>query len=291
MHPPSDSRTIRLGISTCPNDTFAFHGLLTGRVDRRGLTFDLQLLDIQQLNERLASGTLDVAKASFYAALQLGDLVVALPSGSAIGFGVGPLLLSWREISLGELKAESARRPIGIACPGATTTATFLCRSMLPFPAEMQQIPFSEIMPRLKSRAADLGACIHEGRFVWQEQGLFVVADLGALWEDATGQPLPLGGLFARADLPIEIARRVQEVIRDSIEYGRRHRGETIETMRRYAQEFDDDVLLAHVDLYVNDWTVDLGSVGRAALASMHDVAISRGLLPRNHSRLQVLDA
>ena len=280
--------TIRLGISTCPNDTFAFHGLLNGKIDSRGLQFDIQLFDIQQLNERLGEGSLDVAKASFFAALQLAKSMLVLPCGSAIGFGVGPLLLSARPTKLSELQHELAGRPAVVLCPGALTTATFLCQTMLPFAVETQQVPFSEIMPRLADRRADLGACIHEGRFVWREQGLHLVADLGEIWERRTESPLPLGGLLARSDLPDDVLQRVQDVVRDSIRYAHAHRAETAPTMRRYAQEFSDEVLFAHVDLYVNAWTLDLGSIGRKALATMRRVAVERGLLPSDGPALRI---
>ncbi len=289
MSPREKRSTLRLGISTCPNDTFAFHGLLNDKIDTRGLQFDIQLFDIQELNERLATGTLDVAKASFYAALQLAEWVTVLPSGSAIGFGVGPLLLSANATPFDDLPKALAGRRAVVLCPGATTTATFLCRTMLPFEVDLQHVPFSEIIPRLASGAADLGACIHEGRFVWREHSLHLVADLGELWERQTAHPLPLGGLLARSNLSGDILHRVQGVVQDSICYAQRNRGETVETMRRYAQEFDDDVLFAHVDLYVNEWTLDLGSIGRTALATMHQVAVSRGLLPANWPELKVL--
>lgn len=279
---------VRLGISTCPNDTFAFHALLTGQVDPRGLRFDVQLLDIQQLNERLRAGQLDVAKASFFAALRLAESMVVLPSGSALGFGVGPVLLSVEPTNLEGLQARLGGRCASVLCPGATTTATFLTRTMLPFPVEMRQVGFSEIMPRLANREADLGACIHEGRFVWREKGLHLVADLGEIWERQTGGPLPLGGLLASDRLPTDVLQRVQQVVHDSICWARANRTATVSTMRRHAQEFSDEVLFAHVDLYVNDWTIDLGSIGRTALGTMRRVAVEREMIPAHWPELRI---
>jgi len=266
------SRTIRLGISTCPNDTFAFHGLLTRAVDWRGLQFEVELLDIEQLNERLLGGGFDVGKTSFHAALHLTDDHVVLPSGSALGFGVGPLLLS----------ASPGLRPENIGqltlCPGRHTTAALLFALFHPNTTRVEHAVFSEIMPRLEARTADFGVCIHEGRFTWQQRGLGLVEDLGGRWEQATGCPLPLGGIVASSRLPEETIATVQQVIKDSLRFALADRQAALPTMRKYAQEFDDHVLMQHVDLYVNEWTLDLGVEGARALDELSVRAASIGL-------------
>ncbi len=273
---------IRLGISTCPNDTFAFHALMNRLVDWRGLNFEVQLLDIQELNNRLFLGEFDVAKASFHAALHLADRMVVLPSGSALGFGVGPLLLA----------AQPNTRPTSAdqvtLCPGQLTTATLLFQLFHPHTTRLEQVVFSEIMPALKSRNADFGVCIHEGRFTWQDEGLHLVEDLGTRWESTTHCPLPLGGILAAKSLGHETLSNVQAVIRDSLQYAQTHRESTLPTMRKHAQEFNDHVLMQHVDLYVNDWTIDLGEVGRNALRELSDRALSIGLI-ENASPLSIL--
>ena len=266
------SQTIRLGISTCPNDTFAFHGLLTRSVDWQGLQFEVELLDIEQLNERLLGGGFDVGKTSFHAALHLADDHVVLPSGSALGFGVGPLLLS----------ASPGTRPESVdqltLCPGRHTTAALLFALFHPNTTRVEHAVFSEIMPRLEARTADFGVCIHEGRFTWQQRGLGLVEDLGARWEQATGCPLPLGGIVASSRLPEETIATVQQVIKDSLRFALADRQAALPTMRRYAQEFDDHVLMQHVDLYVNEWTLDLGVEGARALDELSVRAASIGL-------------
>lgn len=264
---------IRLGISTCPNDTFAFHALLTRQVDWRGLDFQVELLDIQQLNDRLMSGDFDVAKASFHAALLLAQRYLVLPSGSALGFGVGPLLLAAADVGPPRHSGQVA------LCPGQHTTAALLFRLFHANTATVQHVVFSQIMPRLQQRQADFGVCIHEGRFTWQEQGLSLVEDLGTRWEQATGCPLPLGGIIARRDLPDETLADVQAVIRDSIRFALADRAAALPTMRHYAQEFDDGVLMSHVDLYVNRWTEELGQTGSQALAELAAQARRVGLL------------
>lgn len=262
---------IRLGISTCPNDTFAFHGLLTRAVDWRGLEFQVELLDVETLNERLLGGDFDVCKASFHAALLAADDVVVLPSGSALGFGVGPLLLA----------AEQGTRPTDAGqltlCPGRHTTAALLFSLFHPHSSRVEHVVFSEIMPRLEAGTAGFGVCIHEGRFTWQAHGLALVEDLGTRWEAETRSPLPLGGIVARRRLPIDTIATVQRVIHDSLLLALGDRDAALPTMREHAQEFDDRVLMQHADLYVNDWTVDLGPTGKRALDELSARAAALG--------------
>lgn len=277
--------TIRLGISTCPNDTFAFHGLLNQLVDWRGLNFEVQLLDIQQLNDRLFSGRFDVAKTSFHAALLLSEDWTVLPSGSALGFGVGPLLLS-----KGQQMTPSSHSQITL-CPGHHTTATLLFKLFYPNTTEIRHTVFSEIMPQLQQGSADFGVCIHEGRFTWQDQQLGFVEDLGTRWEAETQSPLPLGGIVAGRHLPDDVIATVQEVIYDSLQHALADPDHALPTMRKHSQEFSDEVLMQHVKLYVNDWTADLGDVGRAALKTLSDRAAEIGLLPAGVRPLEVFSA
>ena len=266
------SRTIRLGISPCPNDTFAFHGLLTRAVDWRGLDFAVELLDIEALNERMLRGGFDVCKVSFAAAVDMAARVVVLPSGSALGFGVGPLLLAARA---GTRPADPGQLTL---CPGRHTTATLLFSLFHAGTTRLEQAVFSAIMPRLAAGTADFGVCIHEGRFTWQAHGLHMVEDLGTRWEADTASPLPLGGIVADRRLPADVIAAAQGVIRDSLLLALSDRAAALPTMRAHAQEFADDVLMRHVELYVNDWTLDLGPVGRRALATLAARAADVGL-------------
>ena len=267
-------QTIRLGISTCPNDTFAFHGLLTRAVDWRGLDFKVELLDIQQLNDRLFAGGFDVAKTSFHAALLLADNYLVLPSGSALGFGVGPLLLA------SQADTTPATLDQLTLCPGEQTTAALLFRLFYPGTTRIEQVVFNEIMPRLRAGAADFGVCIHEGRFTWQQQGLHLVEDLGSRWEAETDSPLPLGGIVASRELSTQTLATVQQVIHDSLQYALADPETALPTMRQHAQEFNDQVLMQHVELYVNDWTIQLGDVGRRSLATLAERAAAVGIAP-----------
>jgi 1,4-dihydroxy-6-naphthoate synthase len=273
---------IRLGISTCPNDTFTFHAIMTGAVDLRGLEFDIELIDIQQLNDRLFRGEFDVAKTSFHAAALLADQTIVLPSGSALGYGVGPLLLS----------AQVGTRPTDAnqvtLCPGEHTTAALLFKLFHPSTTRVEHVVFSEIMPKLQQGEADFGVCIHEGRFTWEEQGLGCVEDLGTRWETETNCPLPLGGIVAQRSLPAETIATVQAVIKDSLDFALADRNAALPSMRKYAQEFDDGVLFQHVDLYVNEWTTDLGQTGAAALEELSKRAKATGLVPGAASKIEV---
>lgn len=275
---------IRLAISTCPNDTFAFHGLMNRKVDWRGLDFEIQLMDIQQLNESVDRGELDVAKASFHAALRWSDRMIVLPSGSALGFGVGPLLLATDP----SIRPDS---PTQVAlCPGQDTTASLLFQLFYPRTAQLKQVLFSEVMPLLQRRQADFGVCIHEGRFTWQDAGLFLVEDLGTRWESETNCPLPLGGILAAEDLGPARLQTIQSVIRESLEFAQTNPELALPTMRRYAQEFDDDVLMQHVKLYVNQWTVSLGEIGQRALSELTKRACAVGLVPHDSRPLRILE-
>ncbi len=274
---------VKIAISTCPNDTFAFHGLLTGRV-ACPIPYEIQLLDIQQLNDGLFADQFDIAKASFHAALLLADKTVVLPSGSALGFGVGPLLLAAQPDS------DPSAAGMMTLCPGRHTTATLLFKMFYGLDTRIEHQLFSEIMPLLQRSEADFGVCIHEGRFTWEEQGLYLVEDLGDRWEKETNSPLPLGGILASRGLAPEVIECVQNSIRDSIEYGHQNRSETLESMRKYAQEFDDDVLFQHVDLYVNQWTTELGLEGKQALNQLSEKARGIGVVSAGISPISIWD-
>jgi 1,4-dihydroxy-6-naphthoate synthase len=281
----STTRAIHLGISTCPNDTFTFHAILQNKIDTRGLTFRTELMDVQELNDRLFAGEFDIAKASFHAALLLADELGVMPTGSALGFGNGPLLLA----AAPESTPASIPNP-RILTPGAHTTANLLYRLFYPGLGAIDNVVFSDIMPALQNKSADFGVCIHEGRFTYAEQGLHLVEDLGQRWEQTTGAPLPLGGILGRYSLGDEILAMVQAVLRDSLNYAHAHREETLESMRAYAQEFSDETLFAHVDLYVNEHTLNLGQVGQHALDQLNAQAARAGVVPAGLAKLRVID-
>lgn len=282
----SGGQKLHLGISTCPNDTFTFAALLEGRVDTDGFSFEIDLLDIDQLNRGLMAGQFDLAKTSFNAALSLADQIVVLPVGSALGFGVGPLLLASQADTFPRSTGPGERLALTL-CPGEHTTAKWLFDLFYPDTTRVEHVVFSDIMPRLVDGAADFGVCIHEGRFTYESAGLYCVADLGDLWERKTCCPLPLGGLVMRRQQSAGTMRRVSEVISRSLAIARDRPETALPAMRRYAQSMEDDVLMQHVELYVNDWTADLGATGRGALGVMAQLSESRG---NGQERRPVLD-
>lgn len=274
---------ISMGISTCPNDTFACAGLLAGDVTVDGVDLDVRLADVQALNEALAAGAFDVAKASFRAALDMSDRFGVLPVGAALGFGNGPLLLAARPGAVPDSRAR-------VLCPGAGTTASLLYR-LFHGVGEVRHVVFDRIMPALEAGEADFGVCIHEGRFTWESRGLSLVGDLGARWEAETGAPLPLGGLLARRDLEPAVRDAVVTAVRESLRRSLADPPAALPTMRRWAAELDDGVIMKHVDLYVNEWTMRLGDTGRRALAELSARARAAGVVREDAPALEVLGA
>ncbi len=272
---------LTLGISTCPNDTFAFHAIMERRIDLRGLEFDVELLDVQQLNDGLFDGRYDIAKASFHAALLLADSYGILRAGAALGFGVGPLLVTASPSA--ELGPESR-----ILCPGETTTAAMLFRCLHPDVGQISHRVFSEITHALRAGEADFGVLIHEGRFTYQRDGLTLVEDLGASFERLADAPLPLGGILARRALGPEVAATVTGLIQESIAFARANPDDALPTIRRHAQEMDESVIWPYVELYVNDHTVDMGDDGMRALETLERQARAAGILDSG-SRVLVL--
>jgi 1,4-dihydroxy-6-naphthoate synthase len=267
-------KLLRIGISPCPNDTFAFHALLQRRIDTPGLELEFELADIEELNRRFLAGDFDACKVSFAALAGRPELRV-LSAGAALGFGVGPVLLA-APLARAESGPDGAPRiPAGarVLCPGARTSASLLYRLFHPGEGRIEQVVVSRILPALAAREAEFGVCIHEGRFTYAGRGLELVEDLGARWEERERAPLPLGGIAVRADLPRQEADALESAIRRSLDHARAHPEEALATMRRHAQEDSDAVLWKHVELYVNEWTRELGPVGRAALARLRELA------------------
>ena len=262
---------LTIGISSCPNDTFAFHALLKQLLPTDGLELEFVIADVQELNELLSRGALDVSKASFHAALHLSDHYGVLPVGAALGDGVGPLLVAG---TAGVVPDASTR----IACPGAWTTATLLLRCLYPQATSLHHYLFSDIAPAVLDGSVDCGVLIHEGRFTYKEQGLYLIADLGELWQQQTHSLIPLGGLLARTSLPQALHHRLTRLIRASLEYSQQHREEAFSTMQFYAQELSPDAIWPHIDLYVNEHTRNLGTAGAQALEVLQQYAAQHQL-------------
>jgi 1,4-dihydroxy-6-naphthoate synthase len=263
---------LSLGYSTCPNDTLAFYALSHGKVGRGELEYNIELADVEKLNQKARQGILDITKLSFAALGNLLDNYGLLRSGAALGRGCGPLIVARSGIGLDAL----SKRPVAV--PGLWTTAAMLL-GLYAGPIEMAPMGFETIMPALKRGDMDIGVIIHEGRFTYREYGLDCLLDLGDWWETETGMPIPLGCIAARRDLPEETIGQIEETIKNSVIYGLGNRDEAMAYVTRYAQEMAPSVIDRHIDLYVNDFTVDLGGEGEKAVETLFRMAAQKGLI------------
>jgi 1,4-dihydroxy-6-naphthoate synthase len=268
--------TLSLGFSPCPNDCFMFDAIVNKRVDLEGLEFSVRLADVEALNQAAFAGDADVTKLSYHAyAFCIGDYVL-LDAGSALGRNCGPLLISKRAISRDEVAAGRLR----IAIPGKYTTANFLLGLAFPQAQDKTALVFSEIEPALLQDRFDAGLIIHENRFTYAAKGLRKIIDLGEFWEEETGAPIPLGGIVIKRSMPDDVKQRVNRVIRRSVEYAFAHRTASLDYVRAHAQEMSEDVMYRHIDLYVNEYSVDLGKEGRRAVELLFERAAATGIIP-----------
>jgi 1,4-dihydroxy-6-naphthoate synthase len=264
-------KQIDIAFSPCPNDTFIFHAMLHGLADTRGMSFNPFIGDIDDLNNSAIEGRYCVTKLSFYAYITLKDRYTMLNSGAALGFGCGPILVAGNN-GIDDLSA--AR----VAIPGELTTANLLLGLWKPEIKNKTVVRFNEIMPGVASGRFDAGLIIHEGRFVYPEYGLKKIIDLGEWWENETGLPIPLGCIALRKNEQV-LYNDINAVISSSVEYAMTNGGASRDYIRRYATEMDDDVIMSHIDLYVNDYTLDMGDTGRKAADRLEVMARCRGII------------
>ncbi len=250
---------ISLGFSPCPNDTFIFDALVNGGIDTGGLTFDVRLEDVETLNRLALDAQLDISKISYGVLPLLTEKYVVLNSGSALGSGVGPLL-----IHLHDANAEQIEE-MPVAIPGEHTTAHRLFSLAYPRAINKIFLRYNEIEDFvLEGKGA--GVIIHENRFTYRQKGLVKIRDLGEYWEQQTGVAIPLGGIVGRRSMDPELLRNVDGLIKKSIENSFRHYPAVSDYVRRHSQEMEDEVMRKHIDLYVNNYSLDLGGEGRNAI-------------------------
>jgi 1,4-dihydroxy-6-naphthoate synthase len=274
--------TLTLGFSPCPNDCFMFDAIVNKRIDLEGLDFDVRMADVEALNKAAFAGDVDVTKLSYHAYAYCAGDYVLLDAGSALGRNCGPLLISKRAVASEEAKAGKLR----IAIPGKFTTANFLLGLAFPNAQDKTELLFSEIESAVASGEFDAGLIIHENRFTYQAKGLKKVVDLGEFWESETGAPIPLGGIVARRSLPHEVQQAVNRLLRRSVEYAFAHRDASLPFVRAHAQEMSEEVMYKHIDLYVNEYSIDLGPEGRRAVTTLFDRAAASGIIPPFKSEL-----
>lgn len=278
----SDGPLLRFGFSPCPNDTFAFFGAVHGACGD-DVVLTPVLADIETLNERAISGddALPLTKLSVPALARVADRYVALSAGGALGFGCGPLVVCRHDSPLRTLADLATAR---VAIPGRQTTAFLLLSDLAPPPRQCLAMPFHRVMPAVANGECDAGLVIHESRFTYRDHGLRELADLGVLWERATGGPLPLAVIAASRSLAAPVRAAVTRMLRASVVQARQAPERPRTFVRAHAQELADDVCDRHIALYVNDYTEDFGAAGRAALERMLARGRANGLLPAGPS-------
>lgn len=273
---------ISLGFSPCPNDTFIFDALVHQRVDTEGLDFKVAMLDVSQLNRHAFAEKLDVTKLSYHAFGHLTETYALLRSGSALGRNCGPLLLGKKAMD------EATITSGDVAIPGRYTTANFLLGLAYPTLQRKQEMLFDQIEDAIVNEQAQTGLVIHENRFTYQGKGLVKLRDLGEFWESTTGYPIPLGGIVVKRSLPIEIQQKVERIIARSVKYAFAHPSASAAYVKAHAQAMDPKVMQAHIDLYVNHFSEDLGADGIAAVNFLIQRGRELNIIPAGRSNLLI---
>ncbi len=263
---------LTLGYSPCPNDCFIFDALVHQKIDTEGLNVDVRLEDVESLNRMALNGELDITKLSFHAYAYVMRDYILLRAGRALGFNCGPLLISNRQI------ADPVTEIRTVAIPGKMTTANFLLSLAFPKLKEKREYLFSDIEDAVLRHETDAGLIIHENRFTYQDRGLKKVIDLGEYWDALIHAPIPLGGIVMRRNADPELLQKVNRLIRRSVEYAFAHPESSMPYVREHAQAMSERVMSQHIELYVNDFSIDLGDTGIAAVRLMFDKARETGL-------------
>jgi len=273
------SQLIRVGHSPDPDDAFMFHALANDKIPTGGYRFTHELQDIETLNRRALKGELEVTAVSIHAYAFLLDRYALLPSGCSMGDHYGPMIVAKQKYAMTDLPG------LKIAVPGTLTTAFLTLKLLFADVAPGQEIqfeivPFDEILNVVEAGKFDAGLIIHEGQLTFKNQGLQLIVDLGVWWQEKTGLPLPLGGNVIRKDLGKQAMADVSRLLRESIVYGLEHRREALDHALQYARDMDVTLADKFVGMYVNDWTLDYGDRGRAAVKRLLDEAHKAGIIP-----------
>ncbi len=272
-----EKKSYSLAYSSCPNDTFIFKALAAPFIDRDGMNFDIHLDDVETLNQHALTARFDITKLSVAALGRVLDEYTLLRTGAALGNGCGPLLIC----ADGHIREESYKT---VAVPGLHTTAYYLFsfyhKERFPHgTVKILPMPFDQIMPAIQDGKVHAGVIIHEGRFVYQQMGFHKIADLGQWWEDKTGLPIPLGCIAMRRTLGAETVLKMESLIRDSIAHGFAHPALGRDYICEHAKELDDAVIDQHISLYVNEYSMDLGSKGEHAIKTFFSHAAQVNLM------------
>jgi 1,4-dihydroxy-6-naphthoate synthase len=277
----SDPNKLTLGFSPCPNDTFIFDALVHHKIDTEGLSFNVVMEDVEALNNRSFEAGLDISKLSFATFARVTENYVLLDAGAALGNGVGPLLISQKHAGSDTINEHTL-----IAIPGKFTTANFLLCMAFPEAINKKEMLFSDIETAVLKGNSDAGLIIHENRFTYQEKGLHKIIDLGEFWEQQTQLPIPLGGIVVRRGLPVSIQQKINRLIRKSIEYAFANPDSSKTFVKENAKEMQEEVMQKHIDLYVNNYSLNLGETGRKAVQVFFDKALELGIIPPSQKNI-----
>jgi 1,4-dihydroxy-6-naphthoate synthase len=270
---------LTLGFSPCPNDTFIFDAMVNGKIDTKGIQFEYVLEDVETLNKWAFEEKLDITKLSYNTFLHTVDKYALLRSGSALGKGVGPLLIAKQPIPLTELAG------LRIAIPGVNTTANLLLSLAHPEATDKHTYVFNQVEDAVLNGEVDAGLIIHENRFTYAARGLHKIIDLGDWWEETVKAAIPLGGIVARRSFDADLSATIDGIIKDSVEYSWKHYPQLSGFVTAHAQEMEERIMRQHIDLYVNEYTTDLGETGVKAIETLFNKAKETGIiacLPQN---------
>lgn len=279
------SKKFTLGFSPCPNDTFIFDAIVNKKIDTQGIDFEIIMEDVEQLNNKAWAKTLDITKLSYFAVGHLLPHYQILLAGSALGTGCGPLLISKHSMPLTNVP----QCRIGI--PGKHTTANFLLSLAFPTAQRKKEMFFFEIEPNLLNNNIDAGVIIHENRFTYHQKGLVKLLDLGDFWEKTTQLPIPLGCIAIKRSIDAETKLLVNNILQKSIAYAFENKNSTLPFVRQHAQEMDEEVMLQHIDLYVNNYTLNLGEQGKKAVLTLFEKATEKELISANNANFEIFVA
>jgi 1,4-dihydroxy-6-naphthoate synthase len=268
---------LSLGFSSCPNDTFIFDAMVHEKIDTEGLSFTVYMHDVEELNQMAFRKELDITKLSYHAFAYLTDDYQLLDAGSALGFGVGPLLVIKKD-SPATQKDKSEWK---VAIPGKFTTANFLLSIAYPEIKNKTEVLFSEIEKEVLNDNFDAGLIIHENRFTYEKKGLLKVADLGEFWEKYANAAIPLGGIVVKRNLPNELKQKINRVLKRSVEYAFANPKSSIDYVKKHAQEMQEEVMYKHINLYVNKFTKDLGEEGKRAVKTLFNMAKEKQIIKK----------
>ncbi len=291
-------KSVSLGYSPCPNDTFIFYAMIHGKIDTGGLSFNEVLLDVETLNHKALNAELDITKTSYAAYGHLRDNYTLLRAGGALGRGCGPLVVAKHDYAMEDLRNKK------IAIPGRLTTAYLLLQLFdpafiraygnnlygrgYPAPTDFIEMPFHKIMDAVANEEVDAGLIIHESRFTYPSYGLKQIMDLGEWWEKDTGLPIPLGCIIARRSLGKALNSKIDRAIRQSVEYAFSKREEPMTYIKEHSQELSDDVINQHIDLYVNNFSIDIGQEGEKAASELISRAEATGVIPKSEKNILI---